>query len=60
MTHELDAYTARRSAPLVEVLDLDGKVIAWAVDAATAQALVALLNLAHASGLIDLNHEDAE
>lgn len=57
MQQQIDAYSARPSGPLVEILDPEGKVIAWAVGAATAQAIVSLLNLAHVSGLLDLDHE---
>lgn len=60
MDKTLDAYTARPSDPLFEILDPDGTVIAWAVGAATAQAIASLLNLAHVSGLLNLNHDTTE
>jgi hypothetical protein len=60
MSQQISAYTARPNGPLVEILDLDGNVIAWAVDVATAQALVSLLNLAHVGGLLDPNHDTTE
>jgi len=60
MAQEYDVYSVRPSGPAFEILDLHGRIIAWVVDAATAQAIVSLLNLAHVSGLLTLNHEDTE
>jgi hypothetical protein len=60
MDKTLDAYTARPSGPLVEILDPDGTVIAWAVAESTAQALVSMLNLAHVSGLLNLTYDTTE
>lgn len=60
MQNQIDGYSARSNGPLVEILDSGGKVIAWAVGAATAQAIVSLLNLAHVSGLLDLDQDATE
>ncbi len=60
MPQQIDAYSAQPSGPLVEILDPEGKIMAWAVGAATAQAIVSLLNLAHVSGLLDLDQDATE
>lgn len=57
MSQQIDAYTVQRSGDGYEIVSPNGTVIAWAVGAATAQAIVSLLNLAHVSGLLDLDDE---
>ncbi|MDY0168576.1 MAG: hypothetical protein RBS80_18650 [Thermoguttaceae bacterium] len=60
MNQTPDAYTVRPSGSLVEILDPDGYVVAWGVNEATSVQIVSLLNVAHVSGLLKPNHEDAD
>lgn len=47
------SFTARRVGTKgCEILDSDGRAVAWAIDEVLAVQIVSLLNLANAAGLV--------